>query len=58
MPLPGKTLGPEATAIANLAAPIGGRAAIVSPENLPGNLLAVSKISQYKKALVVFSGLY
>jgi hypothetical protein len=39
--MPGKTFGRNATAIANPAAPIGGQAAIVSPENLPGKLLAV-----------------
>jgi len=34
-----------------------GNLMIISPENLPGKWLAVSPISHYKKALVVFSGL-
>jgi hypothetical protein len=52
-----KHCGQGATPIVNLAALIFAASAVVSPENLPGKWLAVSPISHYKKALVVFSGL-
>jgi hypothetical protein len=56
--MPGKTSGPQPRRNNKSRGADWRRCSDRFAGELPGKLLAVSKISQYKKALVVFSGLY